>query len=141
MRILAPTDGSKASIATLEQLLSHLGWFAQPVELALIHVHEKIPYGAASAWVGKDAVERYYTEESDKSLAPGVAVLQTAGLAFTQVRKVGEPAKEIVRFGDEWSADLIAIGRHGHTALQKLLMGSVAQKVVADARVPVLLLG
>ncbi|MBS0319755.1 MAG: universal stress protein [Proteobacteria bacterium] len=128
-------------MTTLNDLLAHLGLFAQPVELALINVHEKIPYGAASSWVGKDVVERYYAEESDKALAPGMAVLQTAGLGFTPVRKVGDPATEIARYADEWDADVIAIGRHGHSALQKLLMGSVAQKVVAVATIPVLLLG
>ena len=36
-----------------------------------------------------------------------------------------------------WGADLVAMGRHGHSAVSTLLMGSVAQKVLATAHVPV----
>lgn len=140
MRIVVPTDGSPASIAALKELLPHLAWFAKPATLALVHVHEKIPYSRAVAWVGKDAAQKYYDEESDAALAPASALLNAAGVAFESLRRVGDPAQEIVALSQEWKADLIAIGRHGHSALEKLLLGSVAQKVVAAAKVPVLLL-
>ena len=91
--------------------------------------------------MSKDAAQRYYDEESDAALAPAVAVLEAAGVAFEQVRRVGDPAREIVDFTNEWKGDLIAIGRHGHSAFEKLLLGSVAQKVVAHSRAPVLPLG
>ncbi|MCC7040847.1 MAG: universal stress protein [Burkholderiales bacterium] len=140
MRIVVPTDGSQASLAAINELLPLFVWFARPVTLALVHVHEKIPYSRAVAWIGKDAAQKYYDEESDAALAPGAAVLETAGVTFEKVRRVGDPAQEIVAFASEWKGDLIAIGRHGHTALQKLLLGSVAQKVVAASTIPVLLL-
>lgn len=57
-----------------------------------------------------------------------------------RVQRIGEPAVEIGRFATEWGADLIAMGRHGYSAVTTLLMGSVAQKVIATAGVPVLLL-
>lgn len=140
MRIVVPTDGSPASLAALKELLPHLSWFAQPTTLALVHVHEKIPYARAVAWAGKEVAQRYYDEESDAALAPGVALLSASGITAEVVRRVGDPAQEIVTFANEWKGDLIAIGRHGHSAFEKLLLGSVAQKVVAAARQPVLLL-
>lgn len=140
MRIVVPTDGSPASINALKELLPLLAWFAQKPTLALIHVHEKIPYSRAVAWVGKEAAQKYYDDESDAALAPGAALLEAQGVAFEKVRRVGEPAQEIVAFTDEWKGDLVAIGRHGHSAFEKLLLGSVAQKVVATSKAPVLLL-
>ena len=140
MRIVVPTDGSPASLAALKELLPRLSWFAGPTVLALVHVHEKIPYARAVAWAGKDVAQRYYDEESDAAIAPGAALLGASGLSPEIVRRVGDPAQEIVLFANEWKADLIAIGRHGHSAFEKLLLGSVAQKVVASARQPVLLL-
>lgn len=140
MRIVVPTDGSAASLAALKELLPRLSWFAQTPSLALIHVHEKIPYSRAVAWVGKEAAQRYYDEESEAALAPGAALLGSSGVSFEKVLRVGDPAQEIVAFTGEWKGDLVAIGRHGHTALEKLLLGSVAQKVVAASKAPVLLL-
>lgn len=141
MRIVVPTDGSPASIAALKELLPRLSWFAERPALALVNVHEKLPYSRAVAWVGKDVAQRYYDEESGAALAPAIAVLEAAGVAFEKVCRVGDPAREIVDFSNEWKGDLIAIGRHGHSAFEKLLLGSVAQKVVAQSRAPVLLLG
>jgi nucleotide-binding universal stress UspA family protein len=51
---------------------------------------------------------------------------------------VGEPADEIVRRADAGAFDLIVMGTHGHTALANLVLGSVASKVLARSKVPVL---
>jgi nucleotide-binding universal stress UspA family protein len=45
----------------------------------------------------------------------------------------GDPATEIVRYGKEAGMDLIVIGTHGRTGLDRLLLGSVAEKVLRDA--------
>lgn len=46
---------------------------------------------------------------------------------------LGDPAGEIVSLAGELGADLIVVGNHGGDAMQRLLTGSVAQKVVRDA--------
>ncbi len=139
MKILLPTDGSEVSIAALKSLLPRLHWFAQTPELAVIHVHPALPYARAVAWAGKDAVHRYYEEESGAVLAAAAAALAPAGVPFEQAMRVGDPAHEIVRYAGEWGADLIAIGTKGHGAIAAVLLGSVAQKVIATSPVPVLL--
>jgi len=50
----------------------------------------------------------------------------------------GDPATEIVRYATETAMDLIVMGTHGRTGLQRLLMGSVAEKVMRDAPCSVL---
>jgi nucleotide-binding universal stress UspA family protein len=50
----------------------------------------------------------------------------------------GLPAEEIVRLAEKESCDLIVMGTHGRTGLLRLLMGSVADKVLREARCPVL---
>jgi nucleotide-binding universal stress UspA family protein len=49
----------------------------------------------------------------------------------------GEPAEGILRVARDANADLIVMGTHGRSALQRLLMGSVAVKVVREAPCPV----
>ena len=50
----------------------------------------------------------------------------------------GDPAQQIVRVARERHCDLIVLGTHGHTGLTRLLMGSIAEKVVRLAPCPVL---
>jgi nucleotide-binding universal stress UspA family protein len=46
----------------------------------------------------------------------------------------GSPATVIIEKADEWGADLIVVGSHGHTALGRFFFGSVSQKVLHEAR-------
>ncbi len=140
MKILFPTDGSEESLAALRHLLPRLSWFREVPQLALMNVHPHLPYARAVAWAGHEAAQRYYDEECAAALAPGSALLDEAGIAFERVQRIGEPAVEIGKFAAEWNADLIAMGRHGYSAVTSLLMGSVTQKVIATCSVPVLLL-
>src|SRR5438552_10702138 len=58
-----------------------------------------------------------------------------------QVRHVlleGSPAQEIIRYATEQGVDLIVMGTHGRTGLERLLMGSVAEQVVRGAPCSVL---
>jgi nucleotide-binding universal stress UspA family protein len=50
----------------------------------------------------------------------------------------GKPHEEICRFADEKDVDIVVIGTHGRTGLARLLMGSVAERVVRTSSVPVL---
>ena len=50
----------------------------------------------------------------------------------------GDPATEIIRYGQDAGIDLIVMGTHGRTGLERLLMGSVAEKVMREAKCSVL---
>ncbi len=50
----------------------------------------------------------------------------------------GDPASEIVRYAEEQVVDLIVMGTHGRSGLERLLMGSVAEKVMREAPCSVL---
>lgn len=140
MKILFCADGSPASLAALEALLARYDWFRDPPTLTLVHVHPPIPYGMAARVVGKRTVEEHYAEESAAALAPCRQALDRRGLLYDAKALVGDPAPEIVSYARDHRYDCIALGVHGHNALANLMLGSVAQKVGADAAVPVLLL-
>jgi nucleotide-binding universal stress UspA family protein len=50
----------------------------------------------------------------------------------------GDPASEIIRFARAEAADLVVVGTHGRTGLKRLVIGSVAERVVREAPCPVL---
>ncbi len=52
----------------------------------------------------------------------------------------GDPAEEIIRFAKEANMDLIVMGTHGRKGLDRLIFGSVAEKVVKNAPVPILII-
>ncbi len=65
-------------------------------------------------------------------------LLRQDGVAADSVVKEGNPAKAIVEAAVENDCDLIVLGSHGRTGLDRILMGSVSQQVVVQAKCPVL---
>jgi len=138
MKILFPTDGSPDSLAALTALVERRAWFREAAELTLFYVHPPLPYKRAVAWAGKDAVHSYYQEETEAALAPARALLDARGAAYSVEKRVGDPAEEIVAFAVAGNFALVVMGTHGHTALVNLVLGSVATKVLAARKVPVM---
>lgn len=140
MKILFAVDGSPQALVALETLTGKFGFFRDTPKLTLIHVHPPIPYKAAAAWVGKETIARYYDEEGDAALADARELLAARDIPFEVAKRVGDPGAEIVAYAGTGKFDLIAMGTHGHTALANLVMGSVATRVLATSKVPVLLM-
>ncbi|HUK63722.1 MAG TPA: universal stress protein, partial [Dongiaceae bacterium] len=72
------------------------------------------------------------------ALAKRVTELAAEGLTARSVVRSGEPADEIVRLADEEHADMIVMGTQGRTGLERLMLGSVAERVIRRSRCPVL---
>ena len=140
MKILVAIDGSPQALSSLERLVGKFGFFRETPRLTLIHVHAPVPYKAATHWVGHEAIDRYYSDESDAALKSAREFLAAHGIAFEVIKRHGNPAEEIVGEAVAGTYDMIAMGTHGHTALANLVMGSVATRVVATSTVPVLLM-
>ncbi|MDD5176833.1 MAG: universal stress protein [Sterolibacterium sp.] len=138
MKILLAVDGSEISLNAVHSLIDHVRWFADKPQLHLLTVHPPIPIGLATQHVGHAALERYYREEGEASLAPARQLLDAAGLPHTPHIHVGEPAAIIVKVAQELGCELICMGSHGHGALQNAILGSVATRVLHLARISVL---
>ena len=122
-------NGARPSVAKIAGLAP---------EITLINVHLPVPSPRARAWLGKDVIDKYYSEEADEALAGALVHLQSSGRTANTLRCVGAPGHEIaMAAGKEFQ--LIVMGTHGRTALGNLVMGSVAMRTVAEATVPVLL--
>ncbi len=66
--------------------------------------------------------------------------LEAAGIACESISLEGDPKSVIVEEARRWSANLIAVGYKGHSGVARLLLGSVAQTVVAHAHCSVLVI-
>lgn len=78
-------------------------------------------------------VERHAVEDMQKFCAK-----HFAGLDPTTEIVIGKGAEKILAQAAKASADLIVMGTHGRTGIEKLVVGSTAEKVVRGAKIPVL---
>ena len=64
---------------------------------------------------------------------------QEAGVVAEFTQKIGQPDHEIVKFAQDWGADLIVVGSHGRRGLNELVLGSVSNYVLHHVSCSVLL--
>lgn len=139
VRLLLPVDGSAFTKRALDFLLDRLTWWREPPRVDLLHVEPPVGTALARSYLSREVLDSYYAEQSERVLAPAQAALRGAGLDVLVHRQVGEVSRRIVEFSLEHQNDLIVMGSHGHTALGSVALGSVATKVLASCRVPVLI--
>lgn len=139
MRILLAADGSKYTGRAVDYLIKHRAQFGDALQLVLIHVRMPVPARAASA-LGRNTLDKYYDDEARKALAPARRKLDRAAVAHTQVVRIGDPGTEIAAQAGKGRFDMIVMGSHGHGMLSRLILGSCASKVLAQTKVPVLLI-
>jgi nucleotide-binding universal stress UspA family protein len=138
MKLLLAADGSKFTKKALAFLVTHEALAGADGELVVLNVQAPMP-PRVKGMVGAAAVQDYHREEAEKVLTPIERFLKRHGIAFRTTWLVGSAAQEIVRTSKREKAHLIVMGTHGHGLLGRALVGSVAQKVVADCEIPVLL--
>ena len=138
MKILLAVDGSPYTQKMLDYLTSHQELFGPQNEYTALTVHPALPPHARAA-VGKEIVNSYYADETQKVLTPVAAFLTQHGINAQSDSRVGPVGQTIAKFADEGQFDLLVMGSHGLGALANLVMGSVATQVLAHSKVPVLL--
>lgn len=139
-KVLIAVDGSDVSQRAVERIAMMTGWLKERPEIHLITVHPPVPYGSrVSGVIGKEALEKYYSEEEAEALKGACSVLDKAGLPYTKHTAVGDLAGKIVEAAQKLGVDLLCMGTHGRGKVGSMVVGSVAQKVLHLSPIPVLL--
>lgn len=122
MRVLVPYDGGElseqAAVMAME-LLAHHG-----LEVVLLHA----------------APDERHAADTQASLDAVAARLGRSPDVIRAAMVVGRPDREIVRYAEHQSVDLIAMSTHGRPLLTRMLLGSVTDRVIRTSPVPVLIL-
>ena len=140
MKILVATDGSKAALHAVRYAVMLIGKLSsQSSSVTLVSVHDDAGLRHAKAFVGRSVVADYLRELSEKELKAARKVLDAARVKHDMVVRTGHIATEIVALGKSGKYDLLVLGAKGRSAMADLLLGSVAQRVLATAPIPVLL--
>jgi nucleotide-binding universal stress UspA family protein len=139
MKILCATDFSEAGQAAEEMAITLTR--ALGGELVYVHVNVETPPLYGEAVFAAAEVERVYESErrwAEAELARHVAAVAQRGIKARSVLRTGVAVEQILAAAEEERADMLVMGTHGRTGLDRLLMGSVAERVVRTATCPVL---
>jgi nucleotide-binding universal stress UspA family protein len=139
MKILVTSDGSKASLAAVQHAAELAIALRTKDRITLLSVHDHLAFQHVKKFVNQGALEDYLRELSEKELAAARAVLEKSRVKFDIEIRQGHVADEIVKSAHEGKFDMIVMGTKGRSALKDLLLGSVAQRVVAMSKIPVVL--
>lgn len=135
--ILVPTDFSPPSEAAFDRALEYARAFG--AEIVLMHAYEIPVVGfPEGALVATAELVSELDAGTREGLEREAASREGSGVTIRTVVKQGDPATMINETAAEVGAGLICIGTHGRTGLSRMLLGSVAEKVVRTAAVPVL---
>ncbi|MDM0044453.1 universal stress protein [Variovorax dokdonensis] len=138
MKILLAVDGSEFTRRMLDYITVHPKLFGDAPDFTVLTVVSALP-PRATAFSNSDTVHAYYDDEARQVLDPIRQILDGKGLKANYVHRVGNPGSEISVAAREGAFDMVVMGSHGHNAIQTLVMGSVAAKVVGGCEVPVLI--
>lgn len=138
MKIVLAADGSSYTKKALAFLMTHAEIAGGDGHIVVVNVQPAVPPRVKSM-VGATAVNEYHADEAQKVLKPIEKFLARHDIAYTTRWAVGRPGDEILKAARKDKAHMIVMGTHGHGILGRALLGSVAQNVITDCEIPVLL--
>ncbi|WP_136603402.1 universal stress protein [Salinigranum halophilum] len=133
--LLVPTDGSPGSERAVEHAVELAETYDATLHTLYVVDDSQVPVAGAEALDddlsarGKEAIDVVRTRAADSDVA------------FVSALRRGDPTQEILGYRDEIGADMIIMGTHGRTGLERHLLGSVTEQVVRSSPVPVVTVG
>ena len=135
MKLLIAIDGSEFSQAALRSVIAR-PWNTG-TEVKVLHVVEP-----PSILMGREmgaydpefeTVWKALREQAKDLVEKAAEKLRAAGFTVSTELVEGDPKSQIIDAAKEWRADMIVLGSHGRTGLDRFLMGGVSQAVVRHA--------
>jgi len=131
-KILVATDGSRFSQAAVEKAIDFASSYGgELIIISVVDVPAEFYGEAPEAW------DRL-VEKAHDHLKKAKQQAENSGIKCSTMVKEAETWQAIIEVAGTVKADTIVIGSHGKTGLKRLLMGSVAEKVIGYAPCPVL---
>ena len=137
--ILVPVDGSPTSQLAIDKAIGLAKAFGSTV--AAIYVVDPYPFtGVGTDYAyGQAQYLAAATSEASEALKVAKVAFDAAGVPVTTTVVEGHAVyRGILQSAESGGADLIVMGSHGRRGLEKLVLGSVTQRVLSNAHLPVL---
>jgi nucleotide-binding universal stress UspA family protein len=138
MKILLAADGSSYTKKALAFLVANENLQDALAEVLVFHVQAPLTRNVVKH-IGSEVAADYYSDNAKKVLQPIETFLTKRGIPYRTAWTVGVASDEILKAARKQKAHLIVMGTHGRGLAGRILLGSVAQRVLAESDVPVLL--
>jgi len=132
--ILLPTDGEPASEVALEHAVELADRY--DARLHVLYVVDTAAYASFDA--GAETIVSALKEQGEAAVESAVETAEAAGVSTVSTVVSGSPHAEIVEYAADEGVDLVVMGTHGRTGLDRYLLGSVTERVVRTTETPVL---
>jgi nucleotide-binding universal stress UspA family protein len=142
-KIIVPIDGSPTAQRALDEAVRLASALGSGLELIFVVDNSDMLYSVG--YYDPASLRQDQVAFGHKTLGAAVPGLQAAGIAHaTHVIEepigLGDVSGTILDCAKRFGADLIVLGTHGRRGVRRLVMGSVAEGVIRQATVPVLLI-
>ena len=138
MKILLPIDGSELSLHEVRFAI-RLVTQGLKADFLLVNVQEPANFYEIVTAPDPEVLESVSHAAGEHALQAAEALLREAGIDCEQAVMTGDPAHAVLELIEEHACDMVILGTHGMGLLRSALQGSVAQTLVHDSPVPVLL--
>jgi len=137
-KILIPTDGSDYSMRAAQYGIS----IAKMVgaQVVVIFVVDEIVLDQISKITERETVERELKEDGKGYIEYVASLAEKERVASSTMIEKGRPFERIVHLAKDLNVDLIVMGTYGRRGAERILIGSVAQRVIEYATCPVLVI-
>lgn len=132
-RILLPTDGSENAERAVERAIDLATTY--DADLHLLYVVDVKHMTSATA---ENLMHEKLEQTGQTAIDDITDHAEQAGIAVNSVVVPGTPAREILTYTEDNDIDIIVMGTRGRTGFDRLLLGSVTEKVVRLSDTPVL---
>jgi nucleotide-binding universal stress UspA family protein len=138
-RILCPIDFSEHSRRALDHAVAIARWYGSAI--TVLHVFSPAPvaaFGAGPVMLEPIALPSLDREQVLAQTSAFAEAARAPGVAIEAIVREGSVAGEILERAARIEADLLVIGTHGRSGFDRLLLGSVTEKVLRQAGCPVM---
>jgi len=132
-RILVPTDGSEGA----ETAVNHAIEIAKQFDAEILTVYAVDPSAVPPDVAGTGMIESL-EREGERAIESIVEQVEAAGLDARGDVVDGPPSSAILDYIEDNDVDLVIMGTHGRTGLDRVLLGSVTERLVRTSTVPIL---
>jgi nucleotide-binding universal stress UspA family protein len=133
--LLVPFDGSGSSKKALERACALSK--AEGAEVSVLYVIPR--YEELMDFFKTDSIKKSLYREAEKIVESAKKIAAGLGVEIKAVVQEGHAGDKIVELADTMKHDLVVVGTHGWRGVDKALMGSTAERVIAHASCPILI--
>jgi nucleotide-binding universal stress UspA family protein len=135
-KIIVPTDGSDYSIRAAEYAVSIAKVYE--AQVMFVYVVDEVVIDQFSKVTERESVEAELKTDGQRYIHYVLGLAEKESVRATSMLVKGRPFEQIVNLAKSFNVDLIVMGTYGHRGAERILIGSVAERVIEYSTCPVL---